>query len=185
MIKRTLSLVLLLGLPLAASAQDLETHPGYVDLSALEAAMVGHATAHLDFDHAALASFLNAAGTADPQITALVDSIAEVRIRAFDLDTAQIEEVRSRLADAADQLRGAGWGTLASVHDDEDNVWVFMKSDGTHVVGLVAMYGDDDGAGFVHVMGEIDAAQVMAAVMQHSQDLRQLLTTVKGEAGEP
>lgn len=184
--KKVLPLVLLLGLPApAAWTLDLETHPGYADLSALEAALAGHLTAQLDFDRATLATLLSAAGTDDPQIAAFVDSIDLARFRGFDLDPGRVEEVRAQLADTAETLRAYGWGTLANVHDGEDVAYVLMKSDGQNVAGLVAMFCGDDEGGFVHVMGEIDAAQAMAAVLQHFQSLRRLVSSAKAEAGSP
>ena len=139
----------------------------------------------LDFDRDALSGFLNALGNADPEIAALVDSVAQVRVRTFDLDDGEAEEVQARLAETADELRAAGWGTLASVEDDEHRAYVLMKSEGPHVVGLVGMFGGDGDAGCVHVMGEIDAAKVMAAFMQHAQSLRRLFSAAKEEAEAP
>jgi len=185
MIKRTLSFVLLLSLPPAASALDLESHPGYVDLSTLEQAIGGQAMLSLDFDRDALAGFLDATGNADPQVAALVDSVAQVQVRAFDLDAGQAEDVNARIADAADELRAAGWGTLASVNDQESRIHVFMKTEGPYVVGLVGMFGADGKAGYVHVLGEIDAAKVMAAFLQHGQSLHQLFSAAKVEAEAP
>lgn len=184
--KPTLSFfLLLLLLAPAVPALDLESHPGYVDLAALEAALDGDPTARLDFDRAALASLLGAIGADDPQLAAFVDSIAQVRVRVFDLHGGQPDEVRARLDATAGELRAAGWGTLASVRDGDETAYVFMRTDGPLVAGLVAMFGGGDEAGFVHVMGEIDPAQVMATAMRHFQSLRQMAGAMKAESGGP
>lgn len=184
--KRALSYFLfLLLLAPAAQALDLESHPGYTDLSALALDLGGEPSAHLDFDRDALTGLLGMIGANDPQLVALVDSVAEVRIRVFDLEGGELEEVRARLAEAGDDLRAGGWGTLASVRDDDDQVDVFMKTEGALVVGLVAMFGGGDQAGFVHVMGEIDPAQVMTTAMRHFQSLRSMASEMKAESDGP
>jgi len=169
----------------ALGAQGLDTsHLGYADLDALELALGSTPSINLNFDQAAVRSLASLVGEGNPQLTELADGIDFVRARVFDLEEGRSDEVLAAIDETADQLKRKGWAALVSVQGEGERAYVLMRVHDSFVAGLIAAFADHGDAGFVHVMGEIDPAQVMSAVMQNKEAMRQMFTNMKdGAAG--
>lgn len=166
----------------ALGAQGLNTsHLGYADLDGLEQALGGTPSINLNFDQAAVQSFASLVGQGNEQLAKLADGIDYVRARIFHLETEPGEEILAAIDDAAEELKSDGWAPLVSVQGEGDRAYVLMRLDGDLVAGLVAAFADDDDAGYVHIMGTIDPAQVMSAVMQNKEAMRDMFTNMKDD----
>ena len=182
--KTTLAwIVLLAALAPAAWAQDLESHPGYADLTLFDLTLGGEVTFDVDFDQQNLAALVGLSRPDDEPLAALIDRLESVRARVVELDADQAEVVRDSLVDAAAQLKGEGWSTLVSVRDGSDRVELLLRLDHDRILGVAALFAGDDEAGFANVVGDVEMAQVLA-LMSNLGSLRRMLYEMEdlGEA---
>jgi len=164
----------------ALGAQGLNTsHLGYADLDALELALGSTPSLNLNFDQAAVRSLASLVGEGNPQLTGIADSIDFVRARVFDLEEGRSDEVLAAIDETTEELKAQGWAPLVSVQGEGERAYVLMRLHDSLVAGLVAVFADDGDAGFVHIMGEIDPAQVMAAVMQNKDAMQKMFANMK------
>ncbi len=167
----------------ALGAQGLDTsHLGYAELDSLDLALGGTPSLNLDFDQAAIQSLVSLVGEGNEPLNELAAGIDSVRARVFELEADRSEEVLAAIDDTADQLKREGWAALVSVRGEGERAYVLMRLDGDFVAGLVAAFADEGDAGYVHVMGEINPAQVMSAVLQNQEAMRQMFTHMKDDA---
>lgn len=177
-------IALALFLTPALGAQGLNTsHLGYADLDALEQALGSTPSINLNFDQAAVRSLASLVSENNPQLTELADGVDFVRARVFDLEEGRTDDVLAAIDQTADDLKAQGWAPLVSVKGESERAYVLMRLDGDLVAGLVAAFADHGDAGFVHVMGKIDPAQVMSTFMQNQDAMRKMFTNMKGESG--
>lgn len=167
----------------ALGAQGLDTsHLGYADLDALEHALGDTPTINVNFDQAAVQSIASLVGQGNEQLARLADGIDFVRARVFDLEEGRLDDVLAAIDETVDQLKSEGWAPLASVRGENERAYVLMRLDGDLVAGLVAAFAGDGDAGFVHILGRIDPAQVMSTFLQNQDAMRQMFTNMKAGA---
>jgi hypothetical protein len=88
---------------------------------------------------------------------AILNDIKSLRVRNFEFDSegaysrADVDSVRKQLA-------APGWSALAQVHkrDEQEDVDVYVNTDGDTILGLAVVASDPHSFTIVHIVGNID-----------------------------
>jgi len=151
-------LVLLLGLPIWARAQDIKIPPDVEKLSAK-----AKETVEVTMDGPMLrwaSKFLSADDPEEKKCAQLVANLKGIYVRSFEFDeegaytAAEVEGFRS-------QLRGPGWSRVVGVRSqDEENVDVFFKLENDKMAGIVIIAAEPKELTFVNIVGPLEVDQL-------------------------
>lgn len=140
------ALVLLLGAGPAWAA-----HPGFVDLSELEARIDAKPKVSVTLGD----WFLKAGGEAladEPELAAM-RKLESLQVRVYESADAALGDSMMALAD---ELAGAGWQSVVTVSEETERVRVLMKPEGDNIAGLtVLVHGSGGEAVLLNAYGEI------------------------------
>ncbi|MFQ5572064.1 MAG: DUF4252 domain-containing protein [Rhodothermales bacterium] len=157
------SLVMLLGMTGNAWAQeDLKSDPGYVDLSIIEGWFDSEPKIVVNIKGALLDLVAEASRYEDPELADLLRKLKSVQVRGFGLRWADFQDVERRASALAQRLESDGWDTVLRVHDDDEQVDVYVRVDDGVIAGMVVVVisPDEDESVFVNIVGEINPEQI-------------------------
>lgn len=145
-----LSTAALLAATSTAVAQD------YLDLSQIRG-LPAEPAVQVDLNPMVLGLASAVSRTANPPAADLLASVDGIRVRVY----ASLEDpdvVLRSIGEVATRLAEDGWQQVVRVQDDGD-VRVLMRTDGTSVTGLTAMIVADNEAIFVNLVGSLTPEQ--------------------------
>jgi hypothetical protein len=150
---------------LAASATLLLAAPGMAagpqlkipDFSHLRGKAVDSVDITLDGFLLRLVKKFAAEDNSGDEALAILNDIKSLRVRNFEFDSegaysrADVDSVRKQLA-------APGWSALAQVHkrDEQEDVDVYVNTDGDKILGLAVVASDPHSFTIVHIVGNID-----------------------------
>ena len=153
--------LLLLALP-AQAQHDLTRQPGYLDLQSIEGWFDTEPTLEVNVKGALLKLVAEASRREDPELADLLHKLQAVQVRGFSPRSAQLGDVERRVSELSRQLEQRGWDTVARVREHDEQVSMFVRTDGDLLAGLVVMVvspGENETV-FVNIVGEIDPMQI-------------------------
>lgn len=148
----------------ATAQADLRKDPGYLDLASVEEWFDTEPWLEINIK-GALLSLITEASKAeeDPELTSILSKLKAIEVRGYPLKAAMLDDVDRRTRQLAKRLETQGWETVVRVRENEERAYIYLKSDGKTIAGLVVMVldpSDDDGAIFVNIVGDIDPQQI-------------------------
>jgi hypothetical protein len=149
-----LCLLICIALPLMAQEADLRSHPGYIDLEAIEIPD----TAEELVDIAMGPAFIRFARRfgADEAMDRHFSGVLSLRIKAFEGAPSDVAKLDPEIRRIEKQMETGGWENLVRVKSEDDLVNVHLKFMDDHIVGLmiIAAEPDDGEVAFVNISGD-------------------------------
>lgn len=168
--------------------EQLENHPGYVDLQAREIFGEVEPTVEVLLDGPLLQLMAGASGEGDSELGDMLASLKLIRINAFQI-TEGAEEVAAKFEALSKRLVEGGWSRVVRVREDEETVNVFVRADEDVFQGLVVLAAESDEAVFVNIVGDVNPlllAKLGSGLFGGDFDLSEIaeLMSEHEEAGE-
>ena len=156
-------IVLLLALAVAplATADELESMPGYVDFGQLED-VYGEPRVMININ-GFLLKFMAAAAKDDPEAAALMSNLDGVRVNVYDT-AGTMTPALEQIASVRKVLQKDNWQPVVQVKEADEEVQIFMKADAAGMQGLTVMTVNEEEAVFINILGEIDPEQLDAVM---------------------
>ncbi len=124
----------------------------------------------IDLNPAMLGLVRGAAQGTNPEAANALAGISNVRVYVYENVGDKLSDVRKFIDDTTGKLERDGWHAAVRVNEDDEQVRIFIKTDGTDstskISGITIMVTDgsddsgSDEAVFINIAGEIEAAQL-------------------------
>jgi hypothetical protein len=90
-------------------------------------------------------------------VLSILSDIKSLRVRNFEFDSDGAYS-RDDVDSVRKQLAAPGWSALAQVHkrDEQEDVDVYVNTDGEKILGLAVVASDPRSFTIVHIVGNID-----------------------------
>ncbi|MEM1092406.1 MAG: DUF4252 domain-containing protein [Pseudomonadota bacterium] len=171
----TLLLTALLLTPLAAVAQGLTDHPGFVDFGDLDGIADVEPTVEVSLGPALLGFLRKTVANEDPELSSTLGKLRGIELRVFELRADQLDNARDQALSISKRLKSADWEPALRVRGGDGTVHMFMKTRDEIVEGMVVMIVESGGdAVFLNIVGEIDPEQLGSVASRFGVDLDDL-----------
>lgn len=146
----------------ASPATDLASVAGYLDPEQLDLySREENVKVEVNLQGPLIQFVAEAARGTEPDLADAFSRLRSVVFRLYRVGREEAAGVRRSTADAASVLERRGWQRVVKVRDEGIETYVFLKTEGNRIVGLTALFFDDEEQfGFINVAGEIDPAQI-------------------------
>jgi len=149
---------LALLLPLAADT----TEPGYVDLGHFSRSPDGGQFVEVNLKGSLLAMAVKVAETEEPEVAELLRGIHAVRVNVVGVNDSNRQELTDRVETLRATLSTGGWERVVTVQEKDQDVGVFLKTQGSDSIQgvVVTVLNGKDQAVFVNVVGNIQPEKI-------------------------
>lgn len=97
----------------------------------------------------------------DPQFSALITSLREIRVQVFPLASADESAVRTRIGRATRWLEDHGWAATVKVREKDEETFIYMKEADGKVEGLTLLSLQPGvEAVLINIVGRLDPDQL-------------------------
>jgi len=147
----------------AQAAEDITSHPGYVDLDRIQIPVDAANITEVDLGPELLKMAANMEN-GDSDLSSALDGLFRIRVKSFGLTPELAGQIKPIVEDMQAQLDNEGWKRLVYVKEGDELVIVSMKYDTveeTKVAGLMVIALEPgDEATFVNMVGSIDLSSM-------------------------
>jgi hypothetical protein len=165
------AVALLLVLTPVLSAQ-IEEEPGYFPIDRFGILDSDALSLEINLDGGLLGIVAAALGEDEPEFAELVKGLKGIRVRVAEENDLDSESLQSGLAEASDWLQEHGWSTLMRMHEDDEEVYVYVRQLDGEIVGMTLLAVEAEESVVVNIVGRIDLA--LMATLAESLDIPQL-----------
>ncbi len=148
----------LLAMPVMAQEDELKDLPGYVDFGDLSSSY-GEPKISINIGGTLLQFVSLMSGESDPEAAELLSNLKGVRVFGYDTQD-DVEVASQKFAEVRGTLRSLGWEPVVQVNDDDEQVLIYMKLNGTVMDGMTVMTVDDEEVMFINIIGKLDPRQL-------------------------
>jgi hypothetical protein len=154
------------------AGSDVTTLPGYVDFDTKGIMGDTDATVEINLSEPMLKFMAGAANLADREIAETLMGIVDMRIKVYELDSADAERVRPEIDGLVEWFDKNQWSRIIHVKEEDETVNIYSRMDGDIMSGLALVVASESEMVFINIVGKIDPARLGA-----------LLTRMSGEDG--
>jgi hypothetical protein len=157
--------LLLLGLtlgPLAlpATAQSLESQPGYVDFQRFGAFSEDDLTVEVNLGGALLRMLATTLEDEEEEFARLLREIQGLRVNIFKLPEGEADAAQRNISRVVSSLKKSGWEAVVRIKDEQDLHLLILPSE-DRIAGLLAVFADPgETIGFVNIVGNFDPEKI-------------------------
>ncbi|MCW5558182.1 MAG: DUF4252 domain-containing protein [Verrucomicrobiae bacterium] len=155
---------LTLLLPLTADTPGA----GYVDLGHFSRSPEGGQFVEVNINGSLLAMAVKIAESEEPEVAELLRGLHAVRVNVLGVNDSNRQELTDRVESLRSTLSTGGWERVVTVQEKDQDVGVFLKTDGADAIqGVVlTVLNGKDQAVFVNIVGNIQPEKI-AQVGEH------------------
>ena len=128
---------------------------GRVDIEAIEGLHATDVNVWVDLEGPMLKLASRALASEDEELAELVSSLESLRVRVIEDNTRLASQLRESMPEAMQELEANGWKAIVRVHEDDESVYVYSKTDGEDIAGLFVVVLEPDEVVFVNIDGPI------------------------------
>lgn len=153
----------LIALPVLAQEDELKDLPGFVDFGDLSATY-GEPKITINLGGTMLNFVGMMSSSESPETSDLISKLKGIRVQIYAMDE-NADAAKSQFGKTKNHLKSSGWEPIVQINEDDEQVLVYMKSEGGNMEGMTVMVVDDEEAVFVNVIGQLNPAE-LAKVME-------------------
>lgn len=154
----TAILCALLALPVMAQEDELKKLPGYIDFGDLSATY-GEPKISINIGGTLLQFVGLMSGSSNPETAEVLSSLKGVRVIGYAThDDASV--ARQMFAEVKNTLKSKGWEPVVQVNEEDEQVLIYMKLNGTVMDGMTVMTVDDEEVMFINIIGQLNPKQL-------------------------
>lgn len=148
----------LLSMPVLAQEDELKDLPGYVDFGDLSAAY-GEPKISINIGGTLLQFVGTMSEESNPETAKMLSNLKGVRV--FGYATGDDTTVaKKKFAAVKANLKSRGWEPVVQVNQDDQQVFIYMKTEGKLMDGMTVMTVDDEEVMFINIIGQLDPKEL-------------------------
>jgi hypothetical protein len=137
-----------------AEDDDIEKHPGYIDLDDIEIPEASESVADIDLGPDLLRILSKSRGE-EGEEDDFAGKILKIRVKSFESDEISTENLQPVIERIESKLKRGDWKQIVKVREDDEQVTVSIKYSDDGILGLFVMAIEDgDEVAFVNVVGD-------------------------------
>ena len=147
-----------------AADNSLESHPGYVDFSALTAVAATQPSVEISLKAPLLNMITNLIRNEDEEAADFISKLLRVTVNVFESESIDVDEVASSMSVVAEDLDAAGWDRVVRVREDDNHVDIYFRlADASDVIyGIAIMVAEPGETVLVNIVGDISTDDISA-----------------------
>ncbi|MGD8385425.1 MAG: DUF4252 domain-containing protein [Lysobacterales bacterium] len=153
----------LLAWPALAQEDELKDLPGYVDFGDLSAAY-GEPKISINIGGTLLQFVGTMSEDSNPETAKMLSKLKGVRVFGYDTGD-DTTAAKKKFATVKANLKSRGWEPVVQVNQDDEQVFIYMKTEGKTMDGMTVMTVDDEEVMFINIIGQLDPKE-LGKVMQ-------------------
>jgi len=151
-------LLALASLPALAQEDELKDLPGYVNFGDLSSAY-GEPKISINIGGTLLQFVGTMSEESNPETAKMLSKLQGVRVFGYATgdDTAA---AKRKFADVKANLKARGWEPVVQVNEDNEQVFIYMKTEGKIMDGMTVMTVDGEEVMFINIIGQLDPKEL-------------------------
>jgi Domain of unknown function (DUF4252) len=147
-----------------AADNDLESHPGYVDFSALTQVAATEPNVEISLKAPLLNMITNLIRSEDEEAADFISKLLRVTVNVYESDDIDVDEIASSMSVMAEGLDSAGWDRVVRVREDENHVDIYFRvaDDSDVIYGIAIMVAEPGETVLVNIVGDISTDDISA-----------------------
>ena len=149
----------------AQPADDVASHPGYVDLNDVESWFQTKASIQVDITGSLLQLVAQTTEESDSEFSRMVSGLKAIQVRGYPMQNIDPDEITRRTEELAANLEDRGWRRVLYVRDGSEVARIFLRPEPDHgtdrIAGLTVLAVDPtDETVIVNVVGPMEPDQI-------------------------
>lgn len=144
----------LIAMPVLAQEDELKDLEGFIDFGDLSAAY-GEPSISINIGGTLLQFVGLMSGKSNPETSEMLSQLKGVRVFGYAVED-DPAVARQKFNEVKSNLRAKGWEPVVQVNEDDEQVLIYMKMNGTRMEGMTVMTVDDEEVMFINIIGQLD-----------------------------
>ena len=148
----------LFSLPVLAQEDELKELAGFIDFGDLSAAY-GEPKISINIGGTLLQFVGLMSEESNPETSEMMSQLKGVRVFGYPIEE-DPTVARERFSEVKSNLKSKGWEPVVQVNEDDEQVLIYMKMNGSSMEGMTVMTVDDEEVMFINIIGQLDPRQL-------------------------
>jgi len=148
----------LVSMPVLAQEDELKDLAGFIDFGDLSATY-GEPKISINIGGTLLQFVSAMSGESDSDTAELLSELKGVRVFGYPIES-NPEVAKEKFKDVKNTLKSKGWEPVVQVNEDDEQVLIYMKLNGSVMEGMTVMTVDDEEVMFINIIGKLDPSQI-------------------------
>lgn len=149
---------MMLALPVLAQEDELKDLPGYIDFGDLTSAY-GEPKISINIGGTMLQFVGLMSGDSNPETAKMFSALKGIRVFGYNTD-ADPSVAREKFSEVKSSLKSNGWEPVVQINEENEQVLIYMKLNGSVMDGMTVMTVDDEEVMFINIIGQLDPSQL-------------------------
>lgn len=148
----------LLSMPVMAQEDALKDLDGFIDFGDLSATY-GEPKISINIGGTLLEFVGLMSEDSDPETSEILSQLKGVRVFGYPMSD-DPGVARQKFTEVKSTLKSKGWEPVVQVNEEDEQVLIYMKMNGTTMEGMTVMTVDDEEVMFINIIGKLDPKQL-------------------------
>lgn len=159
-----MALLVLAQVTYAADDDNIQNHPGYVDLTNLSGLSGVEANVEVSLKTPLLDLITNLISAEDEEVAQFISKLMQVTVSIYESDNIDIDEVIDSMVIIADELDTEGWDRMMRIREGSEHVDVYFRisESAEFIHGIAIMVAEPGKTVLVNIVGDINANDITA-----------------------
>ena len=148
----------LVSIPVMAQEDALKDLDGFIDFGDLSATY-GEPKISINIGGTLLQFVSMMSEDSDSETSGILSQLKGVRVFGYPIvDDASV--AKQKFGEVKSTLKSKGWEPVVQVNEEDEQVLIYMKMNGTTMEGMTVMTVDDEEVMFINIIGKLDPKQL-------------------------
>jgi hypothetical protein len=152
------ALCALVSMPVLAQEDELKDLPGFIDFGDLSAAY-GEPSISINIGGTLLQFVGLMSEDGNPETSEMLSQLKGVRVFGYPIEQ-DPSVAKQKFGEVKSNLKSKGWEPVVQVNEDNEQVLIYMKMNGSSMEGMTVMTVDDEEVMFINIIGKLDPRQL-------------------------
>jgi len=148
----------LVSMPALAQEDELKDLAGFIDFGDLSATY-GEPKISINIGGTLLQFVGMMSGESNTEASELLSELKGVRVFGYPI-TSDPEIAREKFIEVKSTLRSKGWEPVVQINEEDEQVLIYMKLNGSVMEGITVMTVDEEEVMFINIIGKLDPKQL-------------------------
>jgi len=148
----------LVSMPVLAQEDELKDLAGFIDFGDLSSSY-GEPKISINIGGTLLQFVGLMSEGSNPETAEMMSHLKGVRVFGYPIED-DPTVARERFSEVKSNLRSKGWEPVVQVNEDDEQVLIYMKMNGSSMEGMTVMTVDDEEVMFINIIGRLDPRQL-------------------------
>jgi hypothetical protein len=148
----------LVSMPVLAQEDELKDLPGFIDFGDLSSAY-GEPKISINIGGTLLQFVGLMSEESNPETSEMMSQLKGVRVFGYPIEQ-DPSVAKKKFSEVKSNLKSKGWEPVVQVNEDDEQVLIYMKMNGSSMEGMTVMTVDDEEVMFINIIGKLDPKQL-------------------------